>query len=69
MQKKLIKIRNNFMTKKKQTTEPIDEIRDLLKKTLILRLFDINVSQVEIAKKLRMDIHAVNEFLKGLKKK
>lgn len=57
------------MTKKKQTMEPIDEVRDLMKKLLILNLFEMNVPQVEISKKLRMDLNAVNEFLKGLKKK
>lgn len=54
---------------KKQSTEPVSEVRDLLKKMLILNLFSMNFSQIEIAKKLHMDSHVVNEFLKGLKKK
>lgn len=57
------------MARKKQPTEAIGEVRDLLKKELILNLFKMGVSQVEIAKKLHMDIRAVNEFLRGIKKK
>ncbi|MFA6285213.1 MAG: hypothetical protein WC643_01640 [Parcubacteria group bacterium] len=57
------------MAKKKQSVEPIDEVCELLKKTLVLSLFEMNVSQAKIAKKLRMDTHIVNDFLKGLKKK
>lgn len=57
------------MVKKKQSIDTIEEIKDLIKKQLVLDLFNFNLSQGEIAKKLRMDIHTVNEFLKGLKKK
>ena len=56
------------MAKRKTTPEPIDEIRDTMKKVLALELFKMNVSQVEIAKKLRMDLNAINAFLKGIKK-
>ena len=57
------------MAKKKQNSDPIEEIKDLIKKQLVLDLFTLNLSQVDIAKKLRMDVHSVNNFLKGLKKK
>lgn len=56
------------MAKKKQNIDPIVEVKDLIKKQLMLELFNLNLSQGEIAKKLRMDVHAVNDFLKGLKK-
>jgi len=45
-----------------------NEIRVLLRKSLILRLFELGVTQANIAKKLKMDIKAVNEFLKGIKR-
>lgn len=57
------------MAKKKQNIDPLTEIKDLIKKQLMLELFNLNLSQGEIAKKLRMDIRVVNDFLKGLKKK
>ena len=57
------------MAKKKQTPEPTAELCDLMKKSLTLNLFNMNVPQVEIAKKLHTDLNAVNEFLKGIKKK
>ena len=44
------------------------EIRSLLKKSLILRLFELGVPQGNIAKKLKTDIKVINEFLKGIKK-
>lgn len=56
------------MAKKKQL-EPIEELCNLVKKSLILDLFAVNVAQVEIAKKLHMDLNTVNDFLKGIKKK
>jgi hypothetical protein len=40
----------------------------LIKKLLILELFKLGVPQTEIGKKLKTDIHAVNNFLKGVKK-
>jgi hypothetical protein len=57
------------MAKKNQQLDPIEELRDLMKKVLILNLFNLNVSQGEISKKLRIDVHTVNDFLKGIKKK
>ena len=57
------------MAGRKQTDDPNSEIRNLLKKTLILRLFELGVSQGDISKKLRIDVHAVNEFLRGIKKR
>lgn len=56
------------MTKKKQTRDPIEDMRDTMKNILTLELFKLNVPQVDIAKKLRMDLNAVNAFLKGIKK-
>lgn len=53
---------------KKQKMQPMEEIRDLVKKYLILELFKINVPQAQIGKKLRVDLAAVNNFLKGIKK-
>jgi DNA-binding CsgD family transcriptional regulator len=55
------------MTPPKKLT-PEEEIQDLLKKLLVLQLFQLNVSQSLIAKKLKIDINAVNELLKGIKK-
>jgi hypothetical protein len=66
---KVIKIKNKPMAKKNQQLEPIEELCDLMKKTLILNLFNMNVPQADIAKKLHTDLNAVNEFLKGIKKK
>jgi hypothetical protein len=42
------------------------EMNDLLKKMLILQLFQMGVPQVKIAKKLTMDVGVVNRFLKGI---
>lgn len=56
------------MAKKKQSSDPTEETRDLMRKLLMLELFKTNVPQVDIAKKLRMDLNSVNEFLKGIKK-
>jgi hypothetical protein len=56
------------MAPRTQPDDPATEIRNLLKKVLILRLFELRVSQGEIAKKLKLDIHTVNEFLKGVKR-
>lgn len=56
------------MAKNKQNRDPLEEVRETLKNILVLELFKLNVPQVEIAKKLRMDLNAVNAFLKGIKK-
>jgi len=56
------------MAKNKKTVQPIDEVRDLLKKFLILELFKMGTTQAEIGKKVRMDLAAVNTFLKSIKK-
>jgi len=56
------------MAKNKQNRDPLEEVRETLKSILVLELFKLNVPQVEIAKKLRMDLNAVNAFLKGIKK-
>lgn len=56
------------MKKNKQIPNSIDDIRDLIKKLLILELFKLDMSQIEISRKLKIDNHAVNSFLKGIKK-
>jgi hypothetical protein len=53
---------------KAQPDDATTEVRNLLKKLLILRLFELRVSQGDIAKKLKVDINTVNEFLKGIKR-
>ena len=45
-----------------------EEVRELLRKLLILELFKSRVPQVDIAKKLRMNLNDVNNFLKGIRK-
>lgn len=57
------------MTPPKKSSVPDSETQDLLKKLLVLQLFQLDVRQTVIAKKLRVNIHFVNEFLKGIKKK
>lgn len=56
------------MARNKQNLDPLGEVRETLKSILVLELFKLNVPQVEIAKKLRMDLNAMNAFLKGIKK-
>ena len=63
---KVIKIDN--MAKKRQALDPVEDICNTIKKLLALELFKMNVSQSEIAKKLRIDLNIVNGFLKGIKK-
>ena len=53
----------------KQLHPPNGELENLLRKLLVLKLFELDVPQAHIAKKLRMDIGAVNKLLKGMKKK
>jgi hypothetical protein len=56
------------MAKNKQNRDPLEDVRETLKSILVLELFKLNIPQVDIAKKLRMDLNAVNAFLKGIKK-
>lgn len=56
------------MVKNKKPIDKIDEINDSLKKILILKMFEMNVPQVEIAKRVHTDLNAVNSFLKGINK-
>ena len=56
------------MAPKKQNSDPNSAVLDLLKKLLVLQLFAAGVSQGNIAKKLKMNLNRVNEFLKGIKK-
>lgn len=43
------------------------DVCDLLKKLLVLQLFQLGLSQAEIGKRVRLDIHAVNGLLKGVR--
>jgi hypothetical protein len=45
-----------------------DENSLLLKKLLIIELFKLGVPQAEIGRKIKMDLAAVNVFLKGIRK-
>jgi DNA-binding NarL/FixJ family response regulator len=56
------------MTHKKQESNPNAELQNLLKRLLVLQLFAMGVSQGSIAKKLKMNLNTVNDFLKGIKK-
>jgi len=56
------------MALKKQTNDPNAELQNLLRKLLVLQLFAMGVSQGGIAKKLKMNLNSVNDFLKGIKK-
>ena len=40
----------------------------LLKKLLMIELFKLGVPQAEIGRKIKMDLAAVNAFLKGIRK-
>jgi len=53
---------------KKENIDPSAELANLLKKLLVLQLFELGVPQGGIAKKLRMDLHKVNDFLKGIRR-
>ena len=57
------------MKNKKILQDPISELNDSIKRLLVLELFKLNVPQLEIAKKLHIDINFVNNFLKGAKRK
>ncbi len=54
--------------KNTKPTEDRESDSNLIKKLLILELFKLGVPQVDIGKKLRVDTHTVNDFLKGVKK-
>lgn len=56
------------MPPKKKASDTSGEVIALLKKGLILQLFAMGVPQAKIGKKLKMDLRAVNDFLKGMKK-
>ncbi len=53
---------------KSKTIEPLFELCELLKKSLILSLFKMGVPQSDIGKKLHINTKSVNDFLKGIKK-
>ena len=44
-----------------------NDLADLLKKLLVLQLFQLGVPQAKIAKKVRLSINVVNDLLKGIK--
>lgn len=56
------------MAPKKQVADPNAEVTNLLRKLLALQLAAMGVSQGSIAKKLKMNLNTVNDFLKGIKK-
>jgi hypothetical protein len=56
------------MARKTQVVDPNAEVANLLRKLLIMQLWAMGVSQGSIAKKLKMNLNAVNDFLKGIKK-
>lgn len=45
-----------------------DDNSMLLKKLLAIELFKLGVPQAEIGRKIKMDLTAVNAFLKGIRK-
>jgi len=55
------------MAKNKQSTESIDEIKDLLKKLLALELIKAGVSKEDVREKLCMNANTLSVFLKGVK--
>jgi hypothetical protein len=53
----------------KISTKRMESIDDeLLKKLVMIELFKLKVTQVEIGKKLKMKTATVNAFLKGIEK-
>ena len=56
------------MAIRRHDSDPQIETSNLVRKLLVLQLFELNVPQAQIAKKLRTDIRNVNSFLKGIKK-
>jgi hypothetical protein len=56
------------MPKNTQTTQDVNGTVDLLKKSLMLELFKLGVSQEDIGKKLKTQKVTVNAFLRGVKK-
>lgn len=56
------------MAPKRQVSDPNTEVPNLLRKLLALQLSAMGVSQGSIAKKLKMNLNTVNNFLKGTKK-
>ncbi len=56
------------MRRTKESEDPLREVAVLLKKSLALQLFELSVPQADIARKLRVDIRFVNDFLKRIRK-
>ena len=55
------------MAKSKVKADPVFEVTTLLKRLTILQMFQLGVAQGVIAKKLKVDVHFVNDFLKGIR--
>ncbi len=56
------------MAEKKVISGSESELADLLKKILIVQLFQLGVPQSAIAKKVKLRANVVNALLKGIKK-
>jgi hypothetical protein len=56
------------MRRTKESEDRLGEVAVLLKKSLALQLFELSVPQADIARRLRVDIRFVNDFLKGIRK-
>ncbi len=52
----------------KSETEQSSQLKDAINSLIVLELFKLNISQTEIAKRLHIDIHTVNNLLKGANK-
>jgi hypothetical protein len=48
---------------------PNHEVVDLLKKLLVLHLFELGVPQAQIAKRMKMNSNSVSALLKGIRRK
>lgn len=57
------------MSKMKQNAASIDDLRDLMRKLLVIELFKLDLTYVEIAKRLKMNKNVVTDLLKGIDKK
>lgn len=57
-----------MISKQNSVTEQSPQLKDAINSLIVLELFKLNISQTEIAKRLHIDIHTVNNLLKGAKK-
>ncbi len=56
------------MRPKKNISDSDNELAYLLKKILVVQLFQLGVAQATIAKRVKLSINVVNALLKGIKK-